>query len=104
MFDQDPDDDSEGEGTLRFGDKEYPIKALDVIACPPGGQEVAHQIINNSDQPLKYFCLSDNTISAIVEYPDSDKTLSVVRNNDGQSIFRHIRRLIDNVDYYDGEK
>src|SRR5687768_3143016 len=26
----------DGEGTLRFGDKEYPIKKHDIIACPPG--------------------------------------------------------------------
>jgi uncharacterized cupin superfamily protein len=26
----------EGEGELRFGDKRYPIRKHDVIACPPG--------------------------------------------------------------------
>jgi uncharacterized cupin superfamily protein len=31
----------EGEGELRFGDKRYPIRKHDVIACPPGGPEVA---------------------------------------------------------------
>ncbi|MCA8896097.1 MAG: cupin domain-containing protein, partial [Amphiplicatus sp.] len=36
----------EGEGELRFGDKRYPLRAHDVIACPTGGPEVAHQIIN----------------------------------------------------------
>lgn len=36
----------EGEGELRFGDQRYPLRRLDVIACPPGGPEVAHQIIN----------------------------------------------------------
>lgn len=94
----------EGEGTLRFGDKEYPIKALDVIACPPGGRDVAHQIINTSDQPLKYFCLSDTPKADIVEYPDSNKTLSYVKTAGSQENFRHISRLEDAVDYYQGEK
>ena len=34
----------EGEGELRFGDKRYPIRRHDVIACPPGGPDVAHKI------------------------------------------------------------
>ena len=38
----------EGEGELRFGDRRYPIRAHDVIACPTGGPEVAHQIINTA--------------------------------------------------------
>ena len=33
----------EGEGELRFGDKRYPIRKHDVIACPSGGPEVAHR-------------------------------------------------------------
>ena len=36
----------EGEGELRFGEQRYPIRKHDVIACPTGGAEVAHQIIN----------------------------------------------------------
>ena len=34
----------DGEGELRFGDKSYPIRKHDVIACPTGGSEVAHQL------------------------------------------------------------
>src|ERR1700704_1519098 len=36
----------EGEGELRFADQRYPIRKNDVIACPTGGAEVSHQIIN----------------------------------------------------------
>jgi uncharacterized cupin superfamily protein len=36
----------EGHGELRFGDARYPIRKHDVIVCPTGGPEVAHQIIN----------------------------------------------------------
>ncbi|MEP7276851.1 MAG: cupin domain-containing protein [Betaproteobacteria bacterium] len=36
----------EGEGELRFGDQRYRIREHDVIACPTGGSEVAHQIVD----------------------------------------------------------
>ena len=93
----------EGEGTLRFGEKEYPIKKDDIIACPPGGYEVAHQIINTSDAELKYLCLSTKEPYDICEYPDSKKVLSFVGEHDKKE-FMHISRKEDTVDYYDGEK
>ena len=48
----------EGEGELRFGDQRYPIRKHDVIACPPGGPEVAHQIINTGKTTMRYLALS----------------------------------------------
>lgn len=93
----------EGEGTLRFGDQEYPIKKHDVIACPPGGREVAHQIVNTSNKPLKYFCLGTEEECDICEYPDSDKMLAVAGASDKRR-FRHISRMKDAVDYFQGEK
>jgi len=36
----------EGTGEIRIGEATYPIRAGDVIACPPGGKETAHQIVN----------------------------------------------------------
>ena len=36
----------EGEGELRYGDARYPLRRHDVIACPVGGPETAHQIVN----------------------------------------------------------
>ena len=92
----------EGEGTLRFGDQEYAIKANDIIACPPGGREVAHQIVNTSAADIKYFCLSTNEPYDICEYPDSNKVLSVVGPSNNRS-FRHISRMDDAVDYFHGE-
>ncbi len=92
----------EGQGTLRFGEQEYPLRKDDVIACPPGGREVAHQIINTSDAPLKFFCLSTNDPYDVVEYPDSNKMLAMVSGPD-QDKFRHIGKIDDAVDYYEGE-
>ena len=48
----------EGEGELRFGDQRYPIRQHDVIACPTGGPEVAHQIINTGTTTMRYLALS----------------------------------------------
>ena len=63
----------EGEGTYRFGDESYPVKAGDVCAAPTGGPEVAHQIVNTGKTALKYLGISANPtgIGDVVEYPDS---------------------------------
>lgn len=93
----------EGSGTLRFGADEYPLKVNDIIACPPGGREVAHQIINTSDAELRYLCLSTSESADVVEYPDSNKMLAYVKG-DENSGFRHIARVEQAVDYFDGEQ
>lgn len=93
----------EGEGTLRFGDKEFPVKKNDVIACPPGGREVAHQIINTSDKELKYFCLSTNEEVDICEYPDSNKVMAMA-GEQGKRSFRYIVKANQEVDYLEGER
>jgi uncharacterized cupin superfamily protein len=38
-----------GTGTLRYGDETRKVRAGDVICCPTGGPETAHQIVNDSD-------------------------------------------------------
>lgn len=94
----------DGVGILRFGKEEYPLKALDIIACPPGGREVAHQILNTGSQVLKYLSLSTNEPQEICEYPDSDKLLVMARHEDKTSNFRYIGRLEDRADYFEDEK
>jgi len=63
----------QGGGELRVGDATYPIRAGDVIACPPGGPETAHQIVNTSDGELKYLSVSTMISPELAEYPDSGK-------------------------------
>ncbi len=92
----------EGEGTLRFGDQRYSIKTHDVIACPPGAQDLAHQIINTSQNELRYLCLSTMEPVDICEYPDSNKVLTMA-GDQGDRSFRHMSRLSENVDYLEGE-
>ena len=43
-----------GSGEVRIGEARYPIRAGDIIACPAGGKETAHQIINTGNEELRY--------------------------------------------------
>lgn len=92
----------EGEGELRFGDRCYPIRKHDVIACPTGGPEVAHQIINTGTQTMRYFALSTLADLEVCEYPDSGKIL-VASGKRGERGLRKMLRAENTVDYYDRE-
>jgi uncharacterized cupin superfamily protein len=93
----------EGEGELRFGSERFPIRKHDVIACPPGGPEVAHQIINTGTTPMRYLALSSLVDVETCEYPDSGK-ISVVAGPRGATWVRKMFRAESAVDYYDREK
>jgi len=92
----------EGEGELRFGDQRYPIRKHDVIACPTGGPEVAHQIINTGPMTMRYLALSTIVDLEACEYPDSQKVL-VVAGPRGDRGLRKLFRAESTVDYYDRE-
>lgn len=92
----------EGEGELRFGDERYPIRAHDVIACPTGGAEVAHQIINTGATMMRYLSISTRSHIDACEYPDSGKVLVAVGPRRERSL-RKIFRAESTVDYYDRE-
>jgi uncharacterized cupin superfamily protein len=62
----------EGSGTLRYADREYPVRAGDVIAAPPG-PEHPHQLLNTANQPLKYLAVSTMEEPDVMDYPDSGK-------------------------------
>jgi uncharacterized cupin superfamily protein/GNAT superfamily N-acetyltransferase len=93
----------EGEGELRLGDQRYPIRKHDVIACPTGGPEVAHQIINTGATTMRYLALSTLSDVETCEYPDSQK-ISIVTGRRGEPGLRKIFRAENTVDYYDREK
>lgn len=92
----------EGEGELRFGRERYPIRKHDVIACPVGGPEVAHQIVNTGRTTLRYLSLSNQAEVEVCEYPDSRK-IGVFAGGEGVPRLRSLHRAGEAVDYYDGE-
>ena len=87
-----------GQGTLRYGSETRRIRAGDVICCPTGGADTAHQIVNDSDAELAYLSISTMMPVEICEYPDSGKIGAF-----GGAGMRHMTRVGDNVDYWVGE-
>jgi uncharacterized cupin superfamily protein len=63
----------EGAGEIRVGAESFPVRQGDVIACPTGGPETAHQIVNTSQGELRYLAVSTMTSPELVVYPDSGK-------------------------------
>lgn len=99
----------EGQGEIRIGPDTFPVTKGDVIACPAGGPETAHQIINRSNSnELKYLAVATSESPEIAEYPDSDKIgvfAEFPANGDGKpTVMRYIiRGQADMADYWEGE-
>lgn len=98
----------EGCGHVRIGGERHAVRAGDVIACPPGGPDTAHQIENTSEAPLRYLALSTMAEPDVIDYPDSGKFL--VKGNlpagDGSTSerFRFMGRREQGLGYWDGEE
>jgi uncharacterized cupin superfamily protein len=92
----------EGEGVLRFGSEQYPVRPHDVIACPTGGPEVAHQIINTGSVPLRYLAVSSVVEIETCQYPDSDKIMIAARQRGRPGLWKMFKAE-DTVDYYERE-
>lgn len=97
----------EGSGQLRIGDATHAVRAGDIIACPTGGAETAHQLVNTGDIELKYLAVSTRLSPEVCEYPDSGK-FAVSAYNDADAggqpwLFRHVGRAGDTRDYWEGE-
>lgn len=97
----------DGEGEVRIGKERYPIRSGDVIACPPGGPERAHQIINTGTVELRYLAVSTKETPEICEYPDTGKyavMADFAPAEDGSPQgFRVISKLDMTVGYWDEE-
>jgi len=93
----------QGEGELRYRDQRYAIRTHDVIACPTGGAEVAHQIINTGTTTMRYLALSTLVDVEACEYPDSRKVL-IMTGQRGDRGLRKMFRAESTVDYYDREQ
>jgi uncharacterized cupin superfamily protein len=97
----------DGTGTLRFGNQEYGLRAGDVIGCPCGGRELAHQIVNTGSTELRYLSVSTMAGTDVCEYPDSGKFAATAGRLPGTRMadapFAVVAMKSACVDYYHGE-
>ncbi|WP_095143679.1 cupin domain-containing protein [Pseudomonas sp. Irchel s3b6] len=96
-----------GEGEVRLGDQVFAIRAGDVIACPAGGPETAHQIINTSSGELRYLAVSTQQSPEICQYPDTGKYTVMddfrVDTEGNATGFVAVANEADGVDYWERE-
>ena len=96
-----------GEGTLRFGAERYSVRSGDVIVCPAGGVERAHQLINTSSDELRYLSISSVELPEVAEYPDSNKfgvySVMAADTTPPQRRLVFLGRTASGLDYFDGE-
>ena len=99
----------EGEGEVRIGEARYPIRAGDVIACPAGGPETAHQIRNTSaTAELKYLAVSTKLSPEVAHYPDTGKYGVLAEFPPGPDGTKRPVRIVSKTqatedDYWEGE-
>lgn len=96
----------EGSGTLRLHDTEIEINEGDYVAMLRGSEH-AHQIINTSNESLRYLCISTMIEPEVVEYPDSNKIGIMASSPPGgkknQKSYKGFYRKESTVSYYDDE-
>ena len=63
-----------GSGVLRLGDETHAVRPNDYIVIPPGGPDLAHQLINTGGEELVYLAISTMMLPEVVGYPDAGKT------------------------------
>lgn len=97
----------QGTGEVIIGESTYAIRAGDVIACPAGGKETAHQIVNTSADALRYLAVSTKLSPEIAEYPNSGKfgvLAELPAGADGKpQRFMFVGREGDSLNYWEGE-
>jgi len=92
----------QGSGELRMGDAVHPVRTGDVIACPPGGKDVAHQIVNTGTEELRYLAVSTKESPELVDYPDSGKFGILAERPGSNDRFAFIGRADQSLDYWEG--
>ena len=67
------------------------------------GEEGAHQLVNRTDETVRFLAFSPNGTPDICIYPDSGKLAAYERRPDGGGL-RELYRRSDAVDYWEGEE
>jgi len=90
-----------GRPSLRTPEGIRDLEEGDAVRFPPR-EEGAHQILNRTEEPVRFLSVSSSGRPDIVVYPDSDKIGAVERLQAGGGLSALFRRG-DAVDYWDGE-
>jgi uncharacterized cupin superfamily protein len=96
----------QGSGEVRIGENTWPIRFGDFIACPVGGGETAHQIINTGTEELRYLAVSTKISPELCDYPDTGKfgVIAEFTDADGKpDAFRYVGHESLAADYWEGE-
>lgn len=88
-----------GTGKVRADDGLHDIGTGDFVAFPPGG---AHQLINDSTEPLVYVAVGVNSVGVdVVEYPDTKKIAASIFTPERK---RFVFDQDKQSDYFAGDK
>ena len=90
-----------GTPSLRTPDGWRELEEGEVVAFPRG-EKGGHQVVNRTDEPVRFLAFSTMPIAEVVTYPDSGKLGAYEERPEGGGL-RELFRLDDAVDYYEGE-
>jgi len=96
-----------GSGEVRIGAETFPIRKGDIIACPAGGHDTAHQIVNTGSEELRYLAVSTQQSPEVAEYPDTGRfgVLAELAPDIGGTphMLMFVGRDGQSLNYWDGE-
>ena len=88
-----------GRPTLRVPDGEHELRPGDIV-CFPEGPEGAHQVRNDTDEPIRVLIASTKQLPDAAVYPDSGK-VGIWTGNEADP--PRMFRIGTELDYWDGE-
>jgi len=95
-----------GGGTLRLGRNSVTVEAGDYVALP-AGERHAHQLVNDTDETLRYLCVSTMNEPDIIMYPDSEKVGILAGAPPGgdsdERTYEAYHDRGESLDYWEGE-
>jgi uncharacterized cupin superfamily protein len=92
----------EGEPSLRGPDGWRELRRGEVVSFRRG-ERGGHQLVNRTDETIRFLAISTNGDPDLVIYPDSGKLGAAERQPAGGGLSAWFR-IGDAVDYYDGER
>lgn len=92
----------DGRPTLRTPGESRDLRAGELVSFPRG-ERGGHQVVNRTEETVRFLAISTSGEPDVVIYPDSGKLGAFERLPEGGGL-RALFRVGDTVDYYDGER